>query len=183
MDVAFAATQLGFVFPTPPALAQALNALVYDPTAQPITVVLAASADRAQPKLAACVTDSGQQGAAFPASMSPTLGDALLDTDGFKTSAPLDRSYLRLSSMGVAIDLELSLVTVRAKASGDCASVWVQLDAVLDSTQGDVMLPTPDGPKSIEELGGETGKPGPQVWALHAWLGGASTPFDFNSLQ
>jgi hypothetical protein len=183
-DVAFWATGMAFVAPTPEPLAQALSALAYDPLSHPLSIVLAG----ASAKMGASATQDGGSGlAVFPPGEAPELVPAIIAAGGFETGAPQAVGYLRFVDAMGPVSIEVTGVTLKASTSSGCSTLLATLTAIIPASEGSKTLHLKGGASTIAELGGSDGggekDAGPPSWEIRALFSGETMAFDFTTLK
>lgn len=176
-DLAFTSVGAQFKPATPKPLGMALIDLNYDGSTQPFGILL-----RGAPSAAAEVASSAIFAGEY-VSDAPTWGAAILNESDFGTASQLAKGTMRVATDGEPIDIPLTQITFVMATNADCSEGKVELVALIPVSAGDIELPTSDGPKTIEELGGTPGPMGgnEEGWTVQADFAVAQTSFEWSA--
>ncbi len=184
-EVAFWASGMAFMSPTPMALAKAFNQLAYDDSlAHPISIVLVASKpEQMTPSVGISATaDNGSGLHVFPSGQKPEFVSATIGYGYFSTKTPQTSGYLHFRHEQGEVDIELRNLFVSAKTGSDCSVLYVTLDAVIPTSESNVALTVDGTATTIGELAGGAGGSAPMAWQLRAMFLAETITFDFGSL-
>jgi hypothetical protein len=181
---AFAAAGASFVYPTPQALADVLNALTYEPTTQPLTVVLQAD-DDGESSLALSMTEEGADGKqSFPADARPVLIRAQRFQGGFRSAEPQEQAWLRVADPQASYGIELQNVEVSATTDNGCATLNAVVTATVPLSALDIEVTSGAAKVRLADLvsPGDSDK-APSSVELRLMLTAATVDFDFEALD
>ncbi len=191
-EVAFQASGIGFMSPTPIELASVLNKLAYDDTySHPLSIVLSASMpDVKDPMMAISATEDLGSGTHTFINEVPKLVSASVGAGHFYTVDQQEKGYLHIRHQAGEVDIELSNIYLTAETSQNCNKVFATLIAIIPDSQGSIELTFDNTTKTIAELaagnggggGAGGGKPPAPGWQLQALFLGETINFDFGTL-
>ncbi|MEQ9321069.1 MAG: hypothetical protein RIF41_18040 [Polyangiaceae bacterium] len=176
-DFAYRADGMSFAAPTPTALADALAEHIGDDD-HPITVVLR-SADAGATVGASFALDGGTA-YQFPAPLTPTFTDAMVEGGLFYTMAPAAQAFARIRHDDGVLDLGLVDVDLDATTERDCGLAQVSLEATIPASLRSETIVGSAGSATIGELAG--GNDNDDI-PIAANFTGTSVSFDFDSLD
>ncbi len=172
-DAAFWATGMSFTEPTPRALADALHGALFGYDAHGVSVVLSGDAVAAS---ATVVHVDGEH----RFTSGPDFASIHRDAGGFATTEPQARGWLRLGADDDAPTVELHNVVLTVRASADCGQLFVVLDAVLPTSEGDATVWFDGQWQTLKALAG--GGESITGWPVRTLFQGEAISFDFASL-
>ena len=154
---AFRAAGAAFVSPTPVSLASALNELVYEPTAHPLTIATLARGATGTVAVSFTELHTDAIHERFPEAFAPTSASLSVIDNQLVSGAPQTTGYLRLTDASGEVEIELNELSVDAVPINGCDALRASVSAVIPETQGEIALSLADGEHTLSALAASDG--------------------------